>query len=67
MQRMPFGKFRGELLSDIPRDYLEWVQTVATTDRLRRAVQEELNHREFRQMIESGSLKAELARLRGRE
>ncbi len=67
MTRMPFGKHRGELLGNVPTDYLEWVREIATTDWLRRAIRGELNRREFRQMIESGGLKAELARLRGRE
>lgn len=26
MLRMPFGKFKGELLESIPTDYLQWLQ-----------------------------------------
>lgn len=25
IERMPFGKYKGERLSDIPTDYIEWV------------------------------------------
>ncbi len=66
MTRMPFGKHRGELLGNVSTDYLEWVREIATTDRLRTAIARELAHREFRQSIETGSLRAELARLRAR-
>jgi hypothetical protein len=49
--QMPFGKYKGEYLQDIPTDYLQWLwRTVEfRQDWLRRAVQEELEARERRQ------------------
>ena len=40
---MPFGKYRGQDLTDIPTDYLRWLQTLPDLNRkLREAVAEEL-------------------------
>jgi hypothetical protein len=44
--RMPFGKYRGELLARIPEDYLRWVLEHADPDwRLRDAIQASLRAR----------------------
>ena len=43
--RMPFGKHRGELLADIPSDYLRWMATTLDEDYLIAAAEEELARR----------------------
>ena len=40
--RMPFGKFKGLRLGEIPTSYLEWLSTIDLHDDLRRAVEAEL-------------------------
>jgi hypothetical protein len=43
---MPFGKHKGELISDIPTEYLDWlITTVELRDWLLSAVSEELRAR----------------------
>ncbi len=42
---MPFGRYRGELLSSLPEDYLVWAEGVAELPSLRRAIRAELDHR----------------------
>lgn len=45
--RMPFGKFKGVLLTDIPTDYLEWLASLShLRDPLRGAVERELDARQ---------------------
>jgi len=45
--RMPFGKHKGELLEEIPSDYLRWVvDNVEGKDWLVDAAQEELDYRD---------------------
>ena len=50
---MPFGKYRGQLLSELPLDYLEWVLRIATASWLREAVLAE--HRARTQSSSSSS------------
>lgn len=38
LQRMPFGKHRGELLSEVPVDYIEWLLDRDIDDELRAAL-----------------------------
>lgn len=46
MVRMPFGKFKGCLLEEIRRDYLQWLLGLNDLDAwLRHAVKAELSHR----------------------
>jgi uncharacterized protein (DUF3820 family) len=44
---MPFGKYKGARLADIPSDYLEWLISTAANLRppLRRAIVMELERR----------------------
>ncbi len=46
-ERMPFGKYKGARLADIPSDYLEWLISTAANLRppLRRAIATELESR----------------------
>ena len=44
--RMPFGMFKGRLLSDLPDDYLEWLLTIDLRDPLRTHVEAEIEDRE---------------------
>jgi len=45
--RMPFGKHRGEELSQIPADYLEWLLSLSDLrNSLRQAVAHELGQRQ---------------------
>jgi len=44
---IPFGKFRGTFLCDLPSDYLAWLQTIELRDPLRAAVFAEAKEREF--------------------
>jgi Putative quorum-sensing-regulated virulence factor len=39
--RIPFGKFKGRDLTDIPDDYLLWLTTIESRPFLRAAVEEE--------------------------
>jgi exodeoxyribonuclease X len=39
MEVMPFGKHKGELFCDIPRDYLKWLQNQELSPKLRTAVE----------------------------
>lgn len=43
--RMPFGKFKGWLVSALPGDYLDWLVNIKLSPWLRRAVETELEHR----------------------
>jgi Putative quorum-sensing-regulated virulence factor len=43
--RMPFGKYRGERLEDIPLGYLEWLLTIELSSRLQQAVEYEIEER----------------------
>jgi hypothetical protein len=38
IQRMPFGKHEGKLLSDVPLDYVDWLLTRDIDDDLRSAL-----------------------------
>jgi hypothetical protein len=42
---MPFGKYRGRPLTEVPGDYLVWAERVAQIDALRTAIAEELARR----------------------
>lgn len=43
--RLPFGKYKGERLADVPTDYVEWLARIAETDSLRSEVDAELDRR----------------------
>ena len=51
---MPFGKFRGEPLEELPLDYLQWLGSIALRAPLRGAVEAEL----LRRQAESGATAA---------
>ena len=40
IRRMPFGKHKGQLLSDVPRDYIDWLLGRDIDDELRDALRE---------------------------
>lgn len=42
---MPFGKYRGCLISELPDDYLDWLTTIDLRPRLRQAVEAEIDRR----------------------
>ncbi len=42
---MPFGRYRGRPIEDLPVDYIEWLLTIDINWRLRAALNEELNNR----------------------
>jgi hypothetical protein len=43
---MPFGKYRGRELPDVPDSYLYWLMTIDLREPLRLAVERELDRRE---------------------
>jgi putative quorum-sensing-regulated virulence factor len=43
--RMPFGQWKGALLSELPTDYLEWLTTITLRGPLRGAVAAEIRFR----------------------
>jgi len=46
MMRMPFGKFKGVLVADLPDDYLEWlINVVEMREPLKTVVKEEHDRR----------------------
>ena len=59
--RMPFGKFRGVEIGDIPDDYLKWLQTLgALREPLHSAVQAEWDSRFGRAQRNPGAPPAEV-------
>lgn len=44
---IPFGKFKGTFLCDLPGDYLAWLQTIELRDPLRAAIFTEAKERKF--------------------
>ena len=42
---MPFGKYRGQPLCDLPQDYLDWLTTIELHGQLRAAVKIEVDRR----------------------
>lgn len=45
-RRMPFGKFKGWALHDLPDDYLQWLQEIDLREPLRSAVLDEALNRD---------------------
>lgn len=43
--RMPFGKYRGCRLAELPDDYLDWLRTIKLRGSLKTAVEEEVTNR----------------------
>jgi len=43
--RMPFGKWRGHLLADLPGEYIDWLLTIDLREPLRTSVEDEYNQR----------------------
>ena len=48
-RRMPFGKYRGKRLEDVPFEYLEWLTTLDLREPLRTHVDEEFERRAYSQ------------------
>ena len=46
--RIPFGKFKGYSIEDIPDDYFAWLQTIELRDPLRAAICAEAKARQFK-------------------
>ena len=44
--RMPFGRYRGRRITDVPTEYLRWLTTLRLRSHLQRAVENELSERE---------------------
>jgi hypothetical protein len=42
---MPFGKYAGQDIADLPTDYLSWLLSIDLRPRLARAVEDEWNYR----------------------
>jgi hypothetical protein len=40
--RMPFGRYRGRSLEEVPEDYLLWLRSIDLSDWLRDAVEDEM-------------------------
>ncbi|MBI3989757.1 MAG: DUF3820 family protein [candidate division NC10 bacterium] len=47
---MPFGKYRGRAVGDLPDAYLQWLTTIPLREPLRSAVQSEVDARQRRQV-----------------
>lgn len=45
-RRIPFGRYRGELLEDVPMGYLRWLCGIELREPLRTDVEEELRRRQ---------------------
>jgi len=43
--RLPFGRYKGERLADVPTPYVEWLALIAERDPLRSEVDAELDRR----------------------
>jgi len=50
---MPFGKYRGERLEDVPFAYLEWLTALDLREPLRTHVEEEFERRAYTQESKS--------------
>lgn len=48
VRTMPFGRYRGVPIADLPHDYLLWLTTISLRPPLRAAVERELRAREQR-------------------
>ena len=53
MTRIPFGRYRGQLLEDLPEHYIEWLLTIDLREPLRAAVYAEHEWRIFSQETRS--------------
>ena len=51
---MPFGKYQGIPIQDVPTGYLDWLTTIDLRPWLRKAVQAELERHEFDQRPDLG-------------
>jgi hypothetical protein len=61
---MPFGKYKGTLIEDLPDSYLEWLSSLRDLrSRLRSAIDDEMNKRSARRTgeIHSSCPDAEIA------
>ena len=45
---MPFGKYKGQRLKDIPSSYLQWAYTIADVGWLKDAIRDELKSRGYK-------------------
>ena len=43
---MPFGKYKGEYLCDLPSSFLEWLENNVDDDKIKNLSSEELSYRE---------------------
>lgn len=53
--KIPFGKFRGAFLCDLPDDYLEWLLIIELREPLRSAVFSEADARRFKTKYEDNN------------
>src|SRR5262249_2822674 len=58
--RMPFGKFKGRAVDDLPREYLEWLASIDLREPLASAVEAALDDAENSLPARSAELPAEL-------
>lgn len=61
--RMPFGRYRGRLLSDLPLHYLGWLESIELREPLRAQVEAELDRRSSTLIAEREELKAKVEAL----
>jgi uncharacterized protein (DUF3820 family) len=51
---MPWGRYQGEYLCDLPTSYLEWLETNIDNEKIIKLVEIELNDREKKEKYDGG-------------